>query len=215
MTENDINYIKQLINKKKIEGPVLELGAGYGGNTCSNIIKENNLAYFTSDMEASQYVDYVADFESSNIECFFPNSVKFKSILVLNVIEHTFDPVRVLDNALKLLDKDGSLVIIAPSCWPLHSYPIDCYRFMPNFFEKYAHSRNLLIDLECFEYLGCGMITSHLDENNNYQFPLPIVGLSFLKSKIIHKLFNTFGRGMRFSNFIAIGAIFKKNNNSE
>jgi SAM-dependent methyltransferase len=208
MIEYDLDYIKRLIEKKKIDGPVLELGAGYGGDTCGELIRGTDMEYFTSDMHASQDVDYVVDFGCENIEAFFDISTKFKSILILNVLEHTLEPLRILDNARKLLDKDGSLIIIAPTSWPLHNFPIDCYRFLPNFFEQYAVSRKMYLDRDCFEYIDHGLVDTYRIVDGTHRLPLPGQGISYLKSKVIHRVFNTVGRGMITPSCLSIGAVF-------
>ncbi len=216
MTENDLLFIRRLINQKIIKGTVLELGAGYGGVTCKQLIAAEDLQYYATDIASSQGVDYVADFESDDIFKYFPGNVRFKTILVLNVLEHTFEPVRVLDNARKLLDQnDGSLVVITPCIWPLHNYPVDCYRLLPNFYERYAESRKMTLDPKCFEFLGQNLISSSLDTNGNYQFPLPARDFSCWKSRVVHRLFNTFGRGMSFPSHVAIGAVISMNNKSD
>jgi SAM-dependent methyltransferase len=211
MTKNDFLYITRLLEENIIFGPVLELGAGYGGDTCQKLIREAGLQYFASDIAPSQGVDYIADFESEVIFEYFPENVRFKTILVLNVLEHTFNPVRVLDNAKKLLDRDGSLVIITPCIWTLHNYPIDCYRLLPNFYERYADSRQMVLDPTSFEFLQYGLITSNQDRHGDYQFPLPAHGISYWRSRAIHRLFNTFGRGMSSPSHVAIGAVISMN----
>lgn len=211
MTENDLMYVKRLVDQKKILGPVLELGAGYGGITCRNIITENGLDYYASDMYASQGVDYVADIEKENIEVVFSSAVKFKTILILSVLEHTFNPILILDNAKKLLAQGGSLVVITPAIWTLHNYPIDCYRILPSWYEQYADSRKMTLDRGCFEYLGYGVIDSFKDNNGNYQFPLPAQRFAYWKSRVVHRIFNTFGRGMVFPSHLAIGAVISLN----
>ena len=207
MTENDLVFIKRLLLKNKIEAPVLELGAGYGGGTCRKIILDAGLSYFASDMCLSPGVDYVADFESDSIETSFPSDAKFNTILILNVLEHTFDPIRILDNAKKLLSDGGSMVVIAPVVWSLHSYPIDCCRLLPNWHEQYANSRGMTLDRGAFEYLGYGAVDSFKNVNGKYRFPFPAQGFTYWKSRIIHRLFNTFGRGMVSPSYLAIGVV--------
>src|SRR5215472_10777452 len=179
MTDNDRLYIQRLLGKKLIKGPVLELGGGYGGETCKQLIIASELEYYTTDVLLSSGVDYVANFESSNILDHFPADIRFKTVLILNVLEHTFDPIRVLDNASKLLCGGGSLVVITPCLWPLHDYPIDCYRILPNFYETFAHSRRMHLDKEHFEYLGYGTIASNMNERFEYRFPLPCNGPTY------------------------------------
>jgi SAM-dependent methyltransferase len=211
MTEQDLSYVRRLIQKKVITGSVLELGAGYGGDTCEHLITEKGLQYYSTDITSSSGVDYVADFESDDIFNYFPDNVRFKTVLILNVLEHTFDPIRVLDNARKILDQDGSLVLITPCVWTLHKYPIDCYRLLPNFYERYAESRKMNLDLTCFEYIEHGPIASNRDANGDYRLPLPALGFSYWKSKVVHQLFNTFGRGMYCPSHVAIGAVISLN----
>jgi len=206
MTSQDLIYIKRLIEDRVITGPVLELGAGYGGETCKQLIANEGLVYYATDIVPSAGVDYVADFEGEDIFKYFPRNLQFNIILILNVLEHTFDPIQVLDNARELLGPDGALVVVTPCIWPLHDFPIDCYRILPNFYERYAESRRMNLDRQRFEYLGYGLIASH-SEAGKHCFPLPTQGISYWKSRVVHRLFNTFGRGMSSPSHVAIGAV--------
>ena len=212
MTKEDLSYIKRLVEEKLINGPVLELGAGYGGDTCKQRITAQGLEYHATDITFSRGVDHVADFESDEIFTYCSDNERFKTVLVLNVLEHTFNLIRVLDNARKLLDRDGSIVDITPRIWPLHHYPINCYRLLPNFHERYAESRKMRLGPKCFEYLEYGPIASNLNVGGDYRFPLPMYGFSYWKSRVVHRLFNTFGRGMSAPNHVAIGAVISMNN---
>jgi SAM-dependent methyltransferase len=207
MTEHDIAYIRRLIERKIIASPVLELGAGYGGDTCKDVTTGAGLQYYSTDITASTGVDYVADFEADDICAYFADKDKFKTILILNVLEHTLNPVRVLDNARKLLDRDGSLILITPCSWALHNYPVDCCRLLPNFYERYAETRGMVLDPTCFEYLEHGLVSSNRDAAGDYRFPLPASGFAYWRSRAIHQLFNTFGRGMYGPSHVAIGAV--------
>lgn len=211
MTERDLLYLTRLLNLGKINGPVLELGAGDGGATCRDIIVKAGLAYYASDMKSSPGVDYAADFESENIETCFPAAARFKTIIIFSVLEHSFNPVRVLDNAVKLLDDGGSLILITPASWALHNYPIDCYRILPNWYERYADNRKMTLNREYFEYLGYGTVDSFKDAKGNYKFPFPAQGFARWRSRIVHRLFNTFGRDIAFPNYLAIAALLTLN----
>ncbi len=210
MTDNDLEYIKRLIDSGIITGPVLELGAGYGGATCRDAVVGAGIDYFSSDITPSDGISFVADFLGEDVRLFFPPSARFNCILVLNVLEHTIDPIRVLDNAARLLNDSGLLVIIAPAVWALHNYPVDCCRLMPNWFERYAEIQDMVIIREWFEYIGYGRVDRYLDRQGNHQFPPP-TGSSFKywKSRIIQWLFDTHGRGMAFPNHLAIGVVMR------
>ena len=207
MTSADLLYIKRLIQERIITGPVLELGAGYGGVTCKELVDAEGLTYHATDIVPCRGVDYVANFECEDVLRCFPRNIGFGSILILNVLEHTFNPIQILDNARKLLRPDGVLIIITPCVWPIHNYPLDCYRLLPNFYERYAESRQMHLDRQRFEYLGFGRVASNLEEAGTYRFPPPAQGIRYWKSRVIHRVFNTFGRGMSAPSHVAIGAI--------
>src|SRR5262245_13688203 len=134
MTDGDVEYVRRLIQAKVLAGPVLELGTGYGGATSRELVKSAGLDYFGTDMEAGDGVDFVANFERLEELKVFQPIAPVGSILLLNVLEHTFDPIRILDNARTLLKPGGHLVLLTPAVWPLHNYPMDAWRIMPNFY---------------------------------------------------------------------------------
>jgi SAM-dependent methyltransferase len=215
MIQNDLIFVEKLLKNGIITSPLLELGAGYGGETCRDLILENKVQYFGTDMQSGVGVDFVANFEDSpeQVKSVFTSIGEFSTILVLNVLEHTFDPIRVLDNVLELLKPGGICVIITPTLWPLHNYPYDCYRINPNFYEEYCRRRNLQLLTDYFEYIGFGKIKDLTDSQNNYQYPLPYAlksKNSILMSKFVHKLFNTYGRSMFFPSHVAVGCVIQK-----
>jgi SAM-dependent methyltransferase len=208
MTPHDLNYVKRLLVAKKVRSPVLELGAGYGGSTCRELITQAGMAYAATDMTSTPGVDYVANFEAPAIDASFRGSPKFQTILVLNVLEHSFEPLRILDNARTLLGKGGSLVVITPTIWALHDYPIDCYRLLPNWYERYALSRKMTLDRETFEYVGHGPVGAYVNGTGAYEFPRPgATGVHYWWSRVVHRIFNTYGRGMATPSHLAIGAV--------
>lgn len=211
MTGPDLEYIKLLLNSGVITGPVLELGAGYGGNTCRGLIESAGFVYEPTDMFPSDGVQYVADFsDKKNVAEIFGGR-QYATVLVLNILEHTFDPVAILDNALSLVEQDGKLVIITPAVWTLHNYPIDCNRLLPNWYERYSETRACALLPDYFHYVGFGKVGDFIDQGGNYQFPppSPVNSLKALWSRSVHKLFNTYGRGMAFPCHIAIGAVIQ------
>jgi len=141
----------------------------------------------------------------------FSSAAPFGSVLVLNVLEHTFDPLRVLDNAVSLLKPGGRCAIVTPSIWPLHNYPMDTWRILPNLYEEYARRKGLLLDRGSFEYVGKGAVEKFRDGSGNYQYP-PQCGSAarLLWSRAVHKLLNTFGKGMFFPSHVAVGALLQK-----
>lgn len=211
MVEQDADFVRGLINVDIVKGQVLELGAGYGGETCRKMIEDAGLNYFGTDIAEGPNVDLVADFENANDMTNFNLIGSFGTILVLNVLEHTFDPIRILDNALKLLQPGGALIVITPTIWPLHNFPMDAWRILPNFYQEYARRRNIRLEGKHFEYIGYGEIENYKNKDGSYSFPPPgKPGFLNFVHRGVHKLFNTFGRSMLHPSHLAVGAVFIK-----
>jgi SAM-dependent methyltransferase len=207
---SDLDYIHVLISEHIISGPVLELGTGYGGATARAEIEAAKLQYYGTDLSPGPGVDFAADFEHSDQMAIFDTVGPFGSVLILNVLEHTFDPIRVLDNAATLLRSGGVLVALTPSVWPLHNYPMDAWRILPNFYEEYAKRRGLDLVEEYFEYVGLGPVANFDNADGTYSYPPPCrPGFRSMLSRAIHKTFNTFGRGMFQPSHIAVAAVFR------
>jgi SAM-dependent methyltransferase len=212
MTNDDIDYIAKLLGAGMIQSPCLELGASYGGFTSKALIERAGIEYRATDMTPGRDLDYVADFERpvQDVRDVFQKNQEFGSALVLNVLEHTFDPIQVLDNVFELLRDGGTCIIVTPAIWPLHTYPYDCYRLLPNFYEEYCKRRSVELIPEFFEYVGKGSVRTE-STDAGYAFPSPGRNKAhFFFSRVVHKLFNTFGRGMMFPSHVAVGAVMRK-----
>ena len=135
MVGADQDWVAQLLRGNVFSGPVLELGTGYGGATCRAIVEASGLRYMGTDVEEGPGVDIAANFEKTGDMAALADAGPFGAILILNVLEHTFEPIRVLDNARTLLKPGGALVVLTPAVWPLHSYPIDTWRILPDFYQ--------------------------------------------------------------------------------
>lgn len=127
------------------------------------------------------------------------------------MLEHTFEPLQVLDNIFSLLVAGGTCVVVAPAVWPLHDYPMDCYRLNPNFYEQYARRRGVHLEEQLFEYVGRGKVRDFQDGAGRYALPPPTPSLlKGLRSKVVHRLFDTSGRGMFFPSQVGIGCVLRK-----
>ena len=211
MVNDDKNWIRKILAANAIEGRVLELGTGYSGETCREIIVGAGLPYFGTDMEKSPTVDFVANFERAEDMAVFKSSEPFGTVLVLNVLEHTFDPIRVLDNVISLLRPGGKCAVLTPSVWPLHNYPMDAWRILPNFYEEYAKRRGVTMDKRFFDYPGKGPVESFRDMKGQYQYPPPCSSRArYYWSRFVHKATNAFGRGMVHPSYISVTALFQK-----
>ena len=211
MTNDDMTWMEKLLSQKAVQEPVLELGVGYGGGTCRELIVGAKLTYVGTDLEPTPAVDVVANFERAEDMAAFGSRGPFGSVLILNVLEHTFEPLRILDNAMSLLRPGGTCIVLTPSIWPLHEYPIDSLRLLPNFYEEYARRRGVTLDRRFFDYVAQGPVASFRGPDGTYSYPPPCRGpFRWFYSRAIHKLFRTCGRAMFHPSHVAIGVVFQK-----
>ena len=212
MTRDDAAYVEGALRRGLIAAPCLELGVGYGGETNRALLERAGLTYFGADVMRSPGVDFAVDFEAAPEVV--TNAVRdvgtFGSVLILNVLEHTFQPITILDNVFKILRPSGTCLIIAPTVWPLHSYPRDYWRINPDFYEEYAQRRGHMIMEEVFSYVGGGKIRRDDPDTKTLPVPFGAKRVRRLYSRVIHRVFNTFGRGMRFPSHLAIGVVIRK-----
>ncbi len=141
----------------------------------------------------------------------------YKTVAVFNVLEHTFDPITVLRNALNCTAEGGTLLVVTPAIWPLHDFPGDYIRFMPHWHEAFASRFGLILHRNAFCWVsqfGIVKIDDLLDEGR-YQLPSFLNSgrrdfpIRYWASRYVHRIFNTFGRSHTFTH-AAIGAVFTK-----
>lgn len=217
MTQRDSDFIDRLLRERLIFSPCLELGIGYEGENNRDRIGKAGMTYYGTDIQDGVQVDFAVDFESS-LETILPvfNPVRpFGSILILNVLEHTFDPIRVLSNAMALLRPEGTCVIVTPTVWPLHGYPRDYWRINPDFYVEFCRRYGLVLREETFLYLGYHPVSRNGRRPGHYILPVPSQSQGgHLYSRLIHKIFNTCGRGMFFPSHVATGVVIQKSRSS-
>jgi hypothetical protein len=128
---------------------------------------------------------------------------------VFNVLEHTFDQITVLSNALSCLAESGTLLVVTPAIWPLHNYPGDYHRLLPDWYHQFAelHGLKLVDDHFCWlSQFGIEPIFSFETEFPTYR-SRRIKGspTRYWMSRIEHRVLNTYGRS-HWATHTAIGA---------
>ena len=212
MNQDDLNFLGKCLKKGLINSPCLEIGVCEDHNTKA-LIQAHGIEYFGADLRSGPDVDFQVDIGQplEIIRDVFNGNI-FSTALVLNLLEHTFEPIKVLDNIFGLLGSEGTCVITTPVVWPLHDYPVDCWRINPNFYEQYCESRSLRLFYDSFEYLKFGKVRNG---DESYTLPTPAHGWRQFYSRSIHKLFNTTGRGMMFPSHVSLGVVIGKSGQKE
>src|SRR5690242_8033060 len=101
MTYEDLDYIRKLIGLGLVRSPTLEVGGGAGGTSEFECFAKAGIDYQTANLEPGPRVHYVADFETDACLSAVPHR-EFGTVLVPNILEHVFEPIRVLDHAVAL-----------------------------------------------------------------------------------------------------------------
>lgn len=213
MTADDVDYLQRILERGLVQSPCLELGVGYSGPSNKELLQSNGIDYVGTDMHAGASVDHVVDFEQTGeaVRRSFPAGLRFGSAIVFNVLEHTFDPIRVLDNVFEMLRPGGTCVVLTPTVWPLHDYPYDCWRINPNFYEQYAQRHGLDLLGDTLEYVGKGRVRESVDAEGRYVLPRPGRTSAWRTySRIVHRLFNTHGRHVFFPSHVATAVVMRK-----
>ena len=77
------------------------------------------------DMQEGEGVDVVADLHSLPVEW----HGMFSGVVCSEVLEHVARPWRALPELLRVMRPGALAVFTVPSCFPLHAFPDDFYRF--------------------------------------------------------------------------------------
>ncbi len=105
-------------------GDILDVGAQY----CPYFpFFENRCKSYTSlDVVQTPIVDIVCNAEEMTLpDC------SFDLVICTQVLEHTQHPQKIIDECHRVLRPGGMFLLSVPSIFPVHGYPADNWRFMP------------------------------------------------------------------------------------
>ena len=116
-------------------GRVLELGAYNVNGTIRDVFQHDATEYVGVDGCPGPCVDEVVDGESL-IARFGLGS--FDTVLCFETLEHVVFPWLVVEQLKGVLRPGGMLWVSTPTFeFPLHRYPLDCYRFGTDAYERW------------------------------------------------------------------------------
>lgn len=106
---------------QKIKGRVLDTGGKH--SPYKKFIRANK--YEVLDIMSDHDPDYVTDVHDMKI---IKNNT-FDSILATELLEHCYNPQKVLDEFYRVLKKKGVVLLSVPFFFPFHPDPHDYYRY--------------------------------------------------------------------------------------
>ncbi len=216
MTAEDIVYFKYCFEQGLIHSPLLEIGSRKVADethTFRDVARDLGVSTTLGvDLMDGPGVDVTMDFSAD------PSDFKkrwshppFQTVVIFNVLEHTFDPITVLKNALHCTAPGGTVLALAPVVWPVHRFPKDYHRLLPDWYETFAAVHGLTLHRSTFCWVSEFGITP-VGPENDAQLPTwhtLAKPQQRLRSRLAHRIFNTFGRSHRFT-YCALGAAFQK-----
>lgn len=217
MMTNDIQYFRSCHHQGFVKSPFLEIGSAKVQssvpNLCDLALELGITSVTGADLAAGAGVDISFDFSlpPERFQARWQHG-RFATVGIFNVLEHVFDPITVLANALECVAEGGTLLAVTPAVWSLHDYPGDYVRLMPNWYERFAERFGLHLHRATFCWLSEFGITNVDDLRAQGQYLLPTYhylgrtrSLSrFVASRVLHPLFNTYGVSHAYTN-AAIG----------
>lgn len=223
MTSRDAEYFRACFDAGLVKSPFLEVGsAKVLGEQLTNLC-ELATSYGVGrasgvDLAQGSGVDYIADFS-------LPPDIfrrqwrhgTFATVAIFNVLEHTFDPITVLSNALSCVGEQGTLLALTPTIWEIHNYPKDYNRLLPDWYHAFAKVNGLELHERQFCWISEFGLTrvNDLRIGDLYVFPTyqnrgrAQSARRYWTSRIVHRAFNTYGRSHWWTN-VALGAAFSK-----
>jgi SAM-dependent methyltransferase len=118
-------HIQEFFSERERVGKVLDVGAQY----CPYFpfFKDKCESYTSLDLVDTPIVDIACNAEDMPVE-----DCSYDLVLCTQVLEHCNNPQRIVDECYRVLKPGGTLIVTVPSAYPVHGYPADNWRFMPD-----------------------------------------------------------------------------------
>jgi SAM-dependent methyltransferase len=217
MTHADLNWFDRCRRSGLVGPTFLEIGSAkvqHTANLCDRVRTEATTAIGT-DLNMMDGVDLIADFALPSAQFTASWTLgQFDTVAIFNVLEHTFDPVTVLGNALGCVKPAGTLLVLTPAIWPVHKYPNDYVRLLPDWYTTFSRMNNLTIVADLFCWVSQFGIQP-IPESESFPNYLSVRQASrykYWKSRLVHRLANTYGRTHWATHCAVAAAMCKKPN---
>jgi SAM-dependent methyltransferase len=109
-------------------GRLLDIGCGT--KPWKDLFAEHVTEHVGVDHEGTGNPRHAIDMYADAYDIPAPDE-SFDTVLMTEVLEHLEEPVRALEEALRLLRPGGAVVLTTPLMWPVHEPPRDFFRYTP------------------------------------------------------------------------------------
>ena len=160
-------YQRYVASEDGIESPilVLDIGGVDINGSYRDIFSSERFVYQSADTDNNSNPDiHLPDNYRLPIE-----TESFDIVLCGQTLEHCEYFWLLFDEMVRVLNPRGMLFLIVPSAGPIHRFPVDCYRFYPDFLLSMA------------KYTKCHLIDSWIDPRGPWR---DLTGV-FCKAKVL------------------------------
>lgn len=218
--EVDFAYLRHVIERGMVTAPVLEVGSrawqGEAGNAAGEC-RAKGLEWEGTDIVEGPGVDFVLDIlDRQAVEAI---GRQWSTVLVFNLLEHVYNPIEALENAMRLVAPGGGAVVVGPTVWQLHDYPRDFWRPMPDFFLEFADRNGYTVEREAMMWTVAGKIVPVDRLSVGGQKKLPSISKPGVIevwgtpkaywSRAVHLALRTFGRDTAYPD-CGLGVVLRK-----
>ena len=193
------------IQKIEINSDFLDLGSTQSETNVSNYVKNKGLRTYAN------LSTNLKDQNNINLEI-YPNDIKkkFKTIFLMNVLEHIKNTNNCFNNINDILDSDGIVYGSTPFLFHIHQSPNDYFRFTKQFLEEFLKEKGYK-EIEV-KILGTGIFCNMYSSLFNLTKIIPFLNVIIFSLAIIFdKILNIFLKNIKDINPLGYFFIAKKN----
>ena len=112
---NTFKKIKSILPDLKGKEKIIDIGCGHGG-VCHHLIKQGYEVYGVEINDDAIESLYKKGFKvlRKDITSHFDIKDKFDIVLILDVLEHVFDPIFLISEAIKITANNGTIIVSVP-----------------------------------------------------------------------------------------------------
>lgn len=132
MTPSILDFASKQFAAIQNFGSVLEVGSAVVQGSIRQVVQSRSESYLGVDIISNTGVDRVV----KDVSELIAEEKRFDTVICCETLEHVINPWSIVDSMRTLLKNDGLLFISSPTYgFPVHRFPIDCYRFGVDAFE--------------------------------------------------------------------------------